>query len=216
MNSDIHQNVALKPDDLDWQKAGEHEKSLLDNPGWESSFLKIAPGSSIQINDRPSSTGEEYLVLEGSLKFENVDYPSGSYLRFPPSKTRKLSSGPNGALVFFKHGHFQPSDQQSITLKQDEQDWRQGMVPGLSVMPLHQHGHESIAFVKWAPNTNFNPHVHPGGEEIIVLEGTFHDEFGSYPQGTWIRNKPYSKHTPYTKSDGATIYVKTGHLEPLS
>jgi len=89
------------------------------------------------------------------------------------------------------------------------------MVSGLSVMPLHQHGSESIAFVKWEPNTQFNPHVHPGGEEIIVLQGTFHDEFGAYPAGTWLRNKPYSKHTPHTESDGALIYVKVGHLEPL-
>ena len=89
------------------------------------------------------------------------------------------------------------------------------MADGLSVMPLHHHNHENIALVKWAPNSQFNPHVHPGGEEIIVIEGTFHDEYGAYPQGTWIRNKPYSKHTPFTKSDGALIYVKTGHLEPL-
>jgi anti-sigma factor ChrR (cupin superfamily) len=55
--------------------------------------------------------------------------------------------------------------------------------------------------------------VHPGGEEIFVLEGVFHDEYGSYPAGTWIRSPRFSKHAPFTKSEGATIYVKTGHLE---
>lgn len=214
MNSDIHQNVAIKPEDLDWVKSGEYEKALLDQVSWESSFLRINPET--PISENALSIGEEYLVLEGALTHEGDTYPTGSYFRFPPSTARPLLSGPDGALVFLKHGHFQPSDQDIVALKQSDKQWRQGMVGGLSVMPLHQHGHESMAFVKWAPNTKFNPHVHPGGEEIVVLEGTFHDEFGSYPQGTWIRNKPYSKHTPYTESDGATIYVKTGHLEPLS
>jgi anti-sigma factor ChrR (cupin superfamily) len=79
-------------------------------------------------------------------------------------------------------------------------------------MPLHEFDGVGTALVRWAPNTVFNPHVHPGGEEILVLEGVFHDEHGSYPSGTWIRSPRYSKHTPFTKSEGALIYVKTGHL----
>ena len=35
----------------------------------------------------------------------------------------------------------------------------------------------------------------------------------SYPTGTWIRSPRYSKHAPFTKSEGALIYVKTGHLD---
>jgi anti-sigma factor ChrR (cupin superfamily) len=79
-------------------------------------------------------------------------------------------------------------------------------------MPLHEFDGVGTALVKWAPNTVFNPHVHPGGEEILVLEGVFHDEHGSYPSGTWIRSPRYSTHKPFTKSEGALIYVKTGHL----
>ena len=212
MNSDIHQNVALTPADLDWQKLDYGEKALLDQTSWESSFLKLSANQSV--SDQDISIGEEYLILEGSLTFGGVNYPSGSYFRFPPTTARSLSAGAGGALVFCKSGHFTPSDIHILAVKQSDQTWRQGMADGLSVMPLHHHSHENIALVKWAPNSQFNPHVHPGGEEIIVIEGTFHDEYGAYPQGTWIRNKPYSKHTPFTKSDGALIYVKTGHLEP--
>ena len=59
----------------------------------------------------------------------------------------------------------------------------------------------------------FNPHQHSGGEEILVLEGVFHDEFGQYPKGSWIRTPHLSKHTPFTKEEGALIFVKTGHLK---
>ena len=55
-------------------------------------------------------------------------------------------------------------------------------------------------------------HGQPGGEEILVLEGLFQDEYGEYPAGTWLRNPRWSRHAPFTGPDGALIYVKTGHL----
>jgi anti-sigma factor ChrR (cupin superfamily) len=79
-------------------------------------------------------------------------------------------------------------------------------------MPLHNFNTEHAALVKWAPNTTFNPHQHWGGEEIVVLEGVFHDEFGAYPKGSWLRSPHLSQHAPFTKDEGALIFVKTGHL----
>ena len=90
--------------------------------------------------------------------------------------------------------------------------WRPGLVEGLTVMPLHDFKSEHVALVKWAPHTQFQPHQHWGGEEIFVLDGTFYDEHGSYPKGSWLRSPHLSRHTPFTKEDGALIYVKVGHL----
>jgi anti-sigma factor ChrR (cupin superfamily) len=78
-------------------------------------------------------------------------------------------------------------------------------------MPLHSYGTENVALVKWAPGTEFQPHKHWGGEEIFVLDGVFGDEFGTYPQGSWLRSPSGSRHTPFSRA-GCTIYVKTGHL----
>ena len=50
------------------------------------------------------------------------------------------------------------------------------------------------------------------GEEIYVISGEFIDEYGRYPAGSWIRNPDQSRHTPYTRDEGALIYVKVGHL----
>jgi anti-sigma factor ChrR (cupin superfamily) len=66
--------------------------------------------------------------------------------------------------------------------------------------------------VHWAPDTQFNTHTHPGGEEILVIDGIFRDEHGEYPAGTWLRNPRWSRHTPYTGLEGATIFVKVGHI----
>jgi anti-sigma factor ChrR (cupin superfamily) len=78
-------------------------------------------------------------------------------------------------------------------------------------MPLHEFGTEHVALVRWAPGTVFKPHTHWGGEEILVLDGTFEDEHGSYPAGTWMRSPSMSRHHPFSR-EGCTILVKVGHL----
>ena len=40
----------------------------------------------------------------------------------------------------------------------------------------------------------FDRHTHGGGEEILVLEGTFSDELGDYLAGTYLRNPAGSAH----------------------
>jgi anti-sigma factor ChrR (cupin superfamily) len=80
------------------------------------------------------------------------------------------------------------------------------------VLPLHEHGPEHVALVRWAPSTRFMPHQHWGGEEILVLDGVFEDEHGTYPKGSWLRSPHLSAHNPFTGPNGALIYVKTGHL----
>jgi anti-sigma factor ChrR (cupin superfamily) len=85
------------------------------------------------------------------------------------------------------------------------------MVAGLTVLPLSEFATQHTAMVRWAPETYFNPHRHYGGEEIFVVEGTFADEFGEYPAGTWLRSPHLSMHKPFSRT-GCLIFVKTGHL----
>ena len=156
--------------------------------------------------------GEEILVLEGVFADENGIYPAGTYLRNPPGSHHAPYSTA-GCTLFVKLRQFHPEDLATVRIDTQTADWYPGRVPGLSVMPLHEFDGVGSALVRWAPNTVFNPHVHPGGEEILVLEGVFHDEHGAYGAGTWIRSPRYSRHAPFTKSEGALIYVKTGHLD---
>ncbi|MFT7186334.1 MAG: anti-sigma factor ChrR (cupin superfamily) [Pseudohongiellaceae bacterium] len=63
------------------------------------------------------------------------------------------------------------------------------------------------SIVKYEKGASFTAHPHPMGEEIFVLEGVFSDETGHYGAGTYIRNPPGSRHTPFSK-EGCTIFVK--------
>ncbi len=154
--------------------------------------------------------GEEILVLEGTFSDEFGDHPTGTYFRNPPG-TSHAPRTEEGCLLFVKLWQFAPGDTTPVRIETRDTAWLPGRVPGLEVMPLHEHGGVGTALVRWAPGTRFTAHTHPGGEEILVLAGTFEDEEGAYPAGTWLRNPRFSRHAPYSR-EGALIYVKTGHI----
>jgi hypothetical protein len=65
----------------------------------------------------------------------------------------------------------------------------------------------ATSIVRYAPGSAFPRHTHSGGEEIVVLEGTFQDEHGDYPAGSYFRNPPGTSHIPASE-DGCTIFVR--------
>jgi anti-sigma factor ChrR (cupin superfamily) len=71
----------------------------------------------------------------------------------------------------------------------------------------------ATSIVRYAPRSDFPRHQHPGGEEILVLSGTFSDETGDYPAGWYLRNPPGSAHRP-SSIDGAVIFVKLCQMQP--
>ncbi|MFN5235396.1 MAG: cupin domain-containing protein [Burkholderiaceae bacterium] len=216
INDDFLIKAVVDTNKLFWieSPASGVERKYLDRIGTEvaraSSLVRYGRNSSFAPHTHHG--GEEILVLEGTFSDENGDYPAGTYLRNPPNSAHSPHSK-DGCTIFVKLRQFHSEDDLTVRIDTTTANWYPGLVPGLSEMPLHEFDGVGTALVRWAPNTIFRPHVHPGGEEIFVLEGVFHDEDGSYPAGTWIRSPRFSKHAPFTKSEGATIYVKTGHLD---
>lgn len=66
----------------------------------------------------------------------------------------------------------------------------------------------ATTIVEYQPNSKFPEHQHIGGEEFLVLEGTFKDQFGAFGAGTYVRNPVGSKHAPWVDEDGCVIMVK--------
>ncbi|MDH3608113.1 MAG: cupin domain-containing protein [Gammaproteobacteria bacterium] len=217
LNADYSQRAVLETANIQWETSeanGVLRKRLerIDaKPEPVTTIVRYQENSAFPAHQHVK--GEEIFVLEGTFSDNNGDYEAGSYLRNPAGTSHSPFSK-QGCTIFVKLQQFQTSDTEQVNIQTKQQQWLPGLVPGLSVMPLHEHNHEHVALVKWEANTIFQPHRHIGGEEIFVLEGTFEDEFGRYPKGTWLRNPPDSFHTPFTK-EGCVIYVKTGHLEEL-
>ncbi len=215
-NADFNERVVITPNDYQWidsPMAGV-QRMMLDRIGGEvaraTSIVRYQPNS--EFSSHTHGGGEEFLVLEGTFADEHQKYPAGTYVRNPIGTSHTPKVGAEGATILVKLHQFSKADSQQKVIDTHNTLWHQGMVSGLKVMPLHEYGGEHVALVKWEPNTRFNPHQHWGGEEIMVLEGTFYDEHGKYPKGSWIRSPHLSQHTPFTKGDGALIFVKTGHL----
>jgi anti-sigma factor ChrR (cupin superfamily) len=215
LNADYSQRVVLNHHELDWVGSPQSgvERRMLDRLGDEvakaTSIVRYQPGASFSTHTH--EFGEEILVLEGVFSDETGDYPAGTYVMNPPGSAHAPRSA-TGCLLFVKLRHLGADQQHQEVVDTNTADWYQGMVPGLTVMPLMRQGAGST-LVRWAPQTYFNPHRHFGGEEIFVVEGVFEDEHGRYPAGSWIRSPHLSVHKPFSQ-EGCTIFVKTGHLLP--
>lgn len=99
---------------------------------------------------------------------------------------------------------------QAVTVHAASLDWVPSPAAGVDRKMLYREGDEvarATSIVRYAPRSAFPSHVHSGGEEILVLEGTFQDEHGDYPAGSYFRNPPGTAHKPAAE-EGCTIFVR--------
>ena len=103
-----------------------------------------------------------------------------------------------------------------VVIATDRLPWIDSPQAGVQRRLLDRIGGEvarATSLVRYAPRRAFPAHEHALGEEFLVLEGVFSDEYGHYPAGTYVRNPPGSWHAPRTGS-GCTILVKLRQMAP--
>lgn len=99
---------------------------------------------------------------------------------------------------------------QPVHVRAGQIDWVPSPAAGVDRKMLYRVGDEvarATSLVRYAPGSAFPAHVHSGGEEILVLEGTFQDEHGDYPAGSYFRNPPGTSHSP-AAAEGCVIFVR--------
>jgi anti-sigma factor ChrR (cupin superfamily) len=97
-----------------------------------------------------------------------------------------------------------------VIVEAHQYQWVASPQRGIERVMLDRIGDEkarATSIVRYAPDSCFPRHAHPGGEEILVLSGTFSDENGDFPAGWYVRNPPGSSHRPSSR-EGALIFVK--------
>lgn len=67
--------------------------------------------------------------------------------------------------------------------------------------------HPVTMLTRFDPGGFFPLHGHPGGEEILVLQGNFADETGVHPPGTYMLNPEGFIHRPYS-DESCLTFVK--------
>jgi anti-sigma factor ChrR (cupin superfamily) len=213
INDDLTTRARVLPSEMRWVSSPEAgvERVMLDRDGDEvaraTSLVRFAKESSFAMHVH--ELGEEIFVLEGTFSDEEGDFHAGSYLRNPPGSEHTPFSKP-GCLLFVKLRQFDPNDLERKIIQPQRLRWEE-FSPGASRAALHQFRSEQVFLIRLKPGALWPRHTLIGGEEIFVLEGSFSDESGRYPERSWLRNPDGGEHQISTQ-EGCLLYVKTGHL----
>lgn len=103
-----------------------------------------------------------------------------------------------------------------VIVTPDQHQWIASPQEGVERVMLDRIGAEkarATSIVRYAPGSWFPHHPHPGGEEILVLSGTFSEGDKHYPEGWYLRNPPGSSHQP-ASGEGTLIFVKLWQMLP--
>lgn len=213
LNLDFSQRLVINSGQLAWVGAPaprvwhkQFERELPER-GRSTSLVRFQYGSSYHTKGHPM--GEEILVLDGTFSDEYGEYPTGTYLRYPP-EFEHTSYSESGCILFVKVDHFQPGDNERVVILPDAMNWTPTECGG-SMVTLHRHTQEHTALVRWSPGKCAPVHQRSAGEEVLIIEGRLADEHGEYPSHTWIRCPHRCDHNFFTE-EGALVFIKNSHL----
>ena len=176
-----------------------------------TSLVELAAGA--ELPGPPLGDDRELFVLEGECSLGELGALRAGDHAWQPADRVGACSTEAGCTLFLKEGpdpRAGAGDRAPTVTRASAEPWLPGQ-GNLRVKPLRSTPASGTALVHWPPGERFVPHRHLGGEEILVLSGTFIDEHGRYPAGTWLRSPHLSTHHPYVEEE-TVILVKTGHL----
>lgn len=217
LNSDISQVAVVDSNRLEWEASPSpsvwRKRLALHGPaeaGEVTSIVRYEPGATF--HEHPHPGGEEIFVLAGVFSDETGDYPAGSYLLNPEGFSHAPFSK-EGCTLFVKLRQYAGENRKRVAVDSTKGEWVPGEVENLHRQILYKdEAHGEVTFMtRFGPGVQLPPHGHPGGEEVLVLEGELMDEEGRYPKGTWVRMPDGSGHAPGSET-GCLILVKRGHL----
>ena len=76
--------------------------------------------------------------------------------------------------------------------------WQSTRYPGIAVhfYASDQRTKRVLALIRMDPGCGYPPHRHRGTEEVLVLQGGYEDELGSYRQGKRVCYEAGTEHGP--------------------
>lgn len=219
INADFTKRVVLHADEIDWvasPMAGV-ERRPLDRIGGEvaraTSIVRFAPGSAFSAHTHGG--GEEYIVLDGVFQDELGDFPTGAYVRNPPTSRHTPASAP-GCTIFVKLWQFDPEDREKVHVDLNTAEVIPDPArPGVSVRSLYSGYGEDVRLEHWAPGARVRFSA-PGGAELLVIDGAATECDDALGRQSWVRVPPGGAIDAKAGPDGAKVWVKTGHLTRIS
>lgn len=213
VNADFSQPATVASEDYQWVASPQEgvERVMLDRVGDEkaraTSIVRYAPQSFFPRHFHPG--GEEIFVLSGTFSENGKHYPAGYYMRNPPGSSHQPSSQ-EGATIFVKLWQMQPGDTASVRIDTtDPAQWVHA--EGRDICLLFANAHEHVCLQRLAPHEPVFAAGHAGAE-LLVIDGQVDTPGQPLRRGSWMRLPQGFNPSLTTAGDGATLFIKTGHL----
>jgi len=215
LNSDFNARAVVHAAQLDWTPSPIPgvDRRMLDRIGDEvaraTSVVRYAPHS--RFSAHTHGGGEEFLVLDGVFQDEHGDYPTGTYVRNPPT-SRHIPGSEPGCTLFVKLWQFDPDDRKPVRIDTA----RLSLAPapdcrGAEFAVLYESPLELVLLERWEPGINVAVPL-PGGIELLVLDGSFIESGDEFTQLSWLRLPAGARLIATAGSRGCKLWVKSGHL----
>src|SRR5215831_18878756 len=156
LNSDFGARAAIHAARLDWTPSPIPgvDRRMLDRIGDEvaraTSIVRYAPHS--RFAPHTHSGGEEFLVLDGVFQDEHGDYPTGTYVRNPPTSSHTPGSE-TGCTIFVKLWQFDPGDRTHLRVDTSALAFMPvPNRPGVVEAELFEDARERVCLERWAPD----------------------------------------------------------------
>lgn len=212
LNADFGERVVVHSEQLDWIASPMPgvDRRMLDRLGDEvaraTSIVRYAPGSAF--SEHKHTGGEEFIVLEGVFQDEHGDFPAGTYVRNPPT-TAHTPRSDEGCTIFVKLWQFDLDDRTQF--RKDMADGLPHPVKGVATHELHRDAQEVVTFNNVDAGASLK-NTDKGGIELLILSGSLSESDDILQKGAWLRLPNGVPLNAAAGPDGATVWIKTGHL----
>jgi anti-sigma factor ChrR (cupin superfamily) len=220
LNGDMSIRAVMDTREMDWtpSPAGTVLRKRLHlvgevESGQVTTFVRYLPGSSFPEHGHPE--GEEIFVIKGTFSDHLGDAHEGTHLLNSEGFRHAPFSDP-GCLILVKLRQYGGEGREFHRTPTREMTWATTPFQGIEQKILYEDDRfpDVTRLERWAPAAAPGPREFPGGVEFFVVEGTFEDDLGRYPGGTWLR-LPAGSTFDAVSENGCVAYIKTGALPAL-
>lgn len=212
LNADFKKRVLVHSEQLEWNASPMPgvDRRMLDRIGGEvaraTTIVRYAPGS--KFSEHTHTGGEEFIVLDGVFQDEHGDFPKGTYVRNPPTTAHTPGSA-QGCTIFVKLWQFDMDDRNQFRKNMAEE--HTSSVNGVAVAELHRDAQETVTYNHLDAGATLE-NGDAGGIEMLVVAGSVTEAGDTLGKGAWLRLPDGEGLKAKAGSDGAKLWIKTGHL----
>ncbi len=218
INADCTNLVIVRPDEMVWENTGAEgvSKVVLERLnhtefGRETVLLRLAPGTHLS----PEVLKEriEIFVVEGTFSDGHGEYGPQTFVMNPPGTNYRAASA-SGCVLYVKHLRGFSDGAERIVTNLETAPWTPFGDRVAEVVHFYKEPDRDVTarVGRVYPQAQIMEHDHPGGEEVLILDGVFSDQFGDGKPGTWLRYPIGLAHAPYSGPEGALIYIRDGDV----